>query len=261
RVLVAADLLPRIDLLARLARRRVGGAEPGVVVDDAREAGVAEDLGVLVDVHLLDGREPVGHDDARHLAARVVGPVEPPAQRDAVGVELDVLAHFALLSIDGRERAYAPRTRRDEKIPAERETPRRPLSGGAPGRVRYRDFDQPVKCGCTACVGRAQVRNDMFSVRAGPAPERNCTRARTRWIPTRRRRGSTGAVYSPALDARATLATRRPSTKNVTRRIWRPRTRRVTGLAIGQARTAARRADPRRTSTPLTAPAGAGGVA
>src|SRR6476646_3972765 len=162
---------------------------------------------------------------------------------------------------NGLDRAYAARAGRAEKIPAGRETPRAPLSGGAPGRVRYRDFAQPVKCGCTACVGRAHVRNDMLTVRAGPAPERNCTRARTRWTPTRRRRGSTRALYSPSLDARGTPATRRPATKNVTRRIWRPRTRRVTGLVIGQVRTAAMRAEPRRTSTPLTAPAGAAGVA
>ena len=95
RVLVVADLLPGVDLLARLARRGVGGAEPAVVVDHARQARGGEDLGVVVEVLLLDRREAVRHHHAGMATVRVrgVGCVEPPAQRRALGVERDVFAH------------------------------------------------------------------------------------------------------------------------------------------------------------------------
>src|SRR5207237_10163942 len=70
---------------------------PASVVDHAGQARGAEHLGVVVEMHLLGRREPVGHDDARHLAGRGVRAVEPAAQGRALSAELDVLAHALLL--------------------------------------------------------------------------------------------------------------------------------------------------------------------
>ena len=97
RVLIVAHLFPRVDFLARLARRRIRGAEAAIVVDHAGQPRGAEHLGVVVEMHLLGGREPVCHDDARHLPGRVLGAIEPPAQRHTLSAELDVFAHGLLL--------------------------------------------------------------------------------------------------------------------------------------------------------------------
>src|SRR5919197_2153115 len=160
----------------------------------------------------------------------------------------------SLLSTLRTERAYAGGGVADKRVPAERETPLRPR--GAPGRFAGSSKAQPVNFGCTCAAGRAQTRNDMLRLRALPAPATNRTRARTRWTPAFRRRGSRRAVYRP-LTPRVTVPRRLPSTKNVTLRMRRPWTRRLNGLT-GQVFAAAMRAVPRTTRTPLTALAGAG---
>jgi hypothetical protein len=89
---VVPDLRPRVDLLAGLA---VAGPEVTVVVDERVQARRGEDLGVVVEVHLLDRRVAVCHDDGRSRRTRPVGGVEPASQGDALGVELDVSASHA----------------------------------------------------------------------------------------------------------------------------------------------------------------------
>src|SRR4029077_10383755 len=74
RVAIVAHLRPWIDFLARLA---VAGAEVAVVKYHCGQSSRAEVLGVAVEIHLLDRREPMRHHDHRRLAARAVGRVEP----------------------------------------------------------------------------------------------------------------------------------------------------------------------------------------
>lgn len=96
---VVAHLRPRIDLLARLA---VAGTEVAVVEHQRVEAGRRKCLGVLVEVHLLYGREAVRHNDRRRYPGCSVGGVEPAAQGYALGIELDVASgHCDLLRLMG----------------------------------------------------------------------------------------------------------------------------------------------------------------
>jgi hypothetical protein len=62
RVAIVLDLRPRIDLLSRLAVTR---AETPVVEDQHGQTGLGKALGVGVEIHLLDRREPVRHHDGR----------------------------------------------------------------------------------------------------------------------------------------------------------------------------------------------------
>ena len=100
RVAIVPHLRPRVDLLARLA---VAGAEVAVVEHQGVEPGRGERLGVLVEVHLLHGREAVRHDDRRRRAGRTVCGVEPSAQDDAFGVELDVASSHCGLPVRSSE--------------------------------------------------------------------------------------------------------------------------------------------------------------
>jgi hypothetical protein len=90
RVAVVADLLPGVDLLARLA---VAGAEIAVVEHQRPQPPGGERLGEVVQVHFLDRGEAVGHDDGGDRAAGLIGEVQPAPQGHTFGVELDVLSH------------------------------------------------------------------------------------------------------------------------------------------------------------------------
>ena len=108
RVPVVAHLRPRVDLLPRLA---VGRAQVAVVVDQRAEPGLAEHLGERVEEELLDRAVAVAHHDRRRRARRLVGDVQPPPQRRALGVELDVLPHLGSPPVT-RSPACSPAARR-----------------------------------------------------------------------------------------------------------------------------------------------------
>jgi hypothetical protein len=90
RVPVVAHLRPRVDLLPRLA---VARAEVAVVVQQHAEPGSAEDVGERVEEELLDRAVAVAHHDRGRRAHRIAGDVQPPPERRALSVELDVLPH------------------------------------------------------------------------------------------------------------------------------------------------------------------------
>ena len=92
RVAVVAHLLPRGRSPAgarRRWRRSCGGRRP------APQAGGGERLREPVEVHLLHGREAMGHHDGRHRPRGPVGHVMPAPQHHARGVELDVMSHVS----------------------------------------------------------------------------------------------------------------------------------------------------------------------
>src|ERR1700732_2829298 len=92
-VAVVADLGPRVDLLPRLA---IAGTEVAVVEHQHVEPRPVEYLSKTVEVHLLDRREAVGHDHNRRRAG--LSRIEPAAQDDTLGIELDVAScHLDLL--------------------------------------------------------------------------------------------------------------------------------------------------------------------
>ena len=94
-VAVVADLGPRVDLLPRLA---VAGTEVAVVEHQHVEPGPVEYLSKTVEVHLLHRGEAVGHDNSRRRAG--LSRIEPAAQDDTLGVELDVASSHLDLLVD-----------------------------------------------------------------------------------------------------------------------------------------------------------------
>src|SRR5713101_2546599 len=74
RVPVVADRVVGVDLKPGLT---VAVSEIAVIVDEDGEAVLDEDLGVLVEEHLLGAREAVRHDDRGNWLLRAVRHVEP----------------------------------------------------------------------------------------------------------------------------------------------------------------------------------------
>src|SRR5580698_11481803 len=96
-VAIVAHLLPRIDFLTRLA---VARAEVAIIVNQRREAGLAEDLGEAIEVHFLDGGKAVRHHDRGHGPLGAIGQIKPSAESSTFGVEFDVTAHNVTLARD-----------------------------------------------------------------------------------------------------------------------------------------------------------------
>src|SRR5260370_26294059 len=74
RVPVVADLVVGVDLKPGLT---VAASAIAVIVDKDGEAILDEDLGVLVEEHLLGARETVSHDDRWNRLLPAVRHVEP----------------------------------------------------------------------------------------------------------------------------------------------------------------------------------------